>query len=130
MEHLVDQLWSGGAIGDGAVGVYAAAVGDVAVGKTCEAVVLHDADPTVCASELPDHAHWDLDAVVDGVVLADRIHTVDGQTAISVEAYPGNYGRFEWVALFARQALVVAGCVHIEMPVQQVVDVRLLGCAF
>lgn len=128
MEHLVDQLWSGGAIGDGAVGVYAAAVGDVAVGKTREAVVPHDADPPVCAPELPDHAHWDMDAVVDGVVLADRIHAVDRQTVISVEACPGNYGRFERIALFARQSMIVDGCIHIEMPVQQVVDVRLLGC--
>lgn len=110
------------------MGVYAAAVGDVAVDKTCEAVVLHDADPSVCAFELPDHAHWDMDAVVDGVVLEDRIHAVDGQAVISVEAYPGNYGRFERVALFARQSMIVAGRVYIEMPVQQIVDVCLLGC--
>lgn len=84
MEHLVDQLWSGGAIGDGAVGVYAAAVGDVAACKPREADVSHDADPSVCAFELPDHAHWDMDAVVDGVVLADRIHAIDGQASISV----------------------------------------------
>ena len=120
----------GDAIGDGAVGVYAAAVGDVAVGKTREAVVPHDADPSVCASELPDHAHWDMDAVVDGVVLADCIHAVDGQTVISVETYPGNYGRFERIALFARRALVVAGCVHIETPVHQFIDMRLFGCEF
>ena len=128
MEYLVDKLWSWGAIGDGTVGVYAAAVGDVAVGKTREAAVSHNADPPVRAPELPDYAHWDMDAVVDGVVLADRIHAVDGQTVIAVEAYPANYGRLERVALFTRQALVVAGYVHIETPVQQVVDVRLLGC--
>lgn len=118
----------GGAMGDGAMGVYAATVGDVAVGKTREAAVPHDADPSVRASELPDHAHWDLDAVVDGVVLADRIHTVDGQTLISIEAYPRNYGRFERIALFAWRSMIVAGCVHVEMSVQQVVDVRHLGC--
>lgn len=110
------------------MGVYVAAVGDMAVGKTREAVVSHDADPSVCASELPDHAHWDMDAVVDGVVLADRIHAVDGQAVIAAEAYPGNYGRFDQVALFARQALVVAGCVHIEPSVHQVVNIHLPGC--
>lgn len=128
MEYLVDKLWSGGAIGDGTVGVYAAAVGDVAVGKTREAAVSHNADPPVRAPELPDYAHWDMDAVVDGVVHADRVHAVDGQAGISVEAYPGGHGRLERIALFARQAMVVAGCIHIEMSVQQVVDVHLLGC--
>lgn len=110
------------------MGVYAPAVGEVTVGKTRKAVVPHDANSSVRASELPDHAHWDKDAVVGGVVLADRIHTVDGQTAISVEAYPGNYGRFERIALFAWQSMIVAGCVHVEATVYQVVDVRLLGC--
>lgn len=108
--------------------VYAAAVGDVAVGKAREAVVPHDADPSVRASELPDHAHWDLDGAADDVVLADRVHAVDGQTVIAVEAHPGNYGRLERVSLFARQAMVVAGRVHVEASVHQVVDVRLLGC--
>lgn len=69
-------------------------------------------------------------AAVDGVVLADRIHAVDGQTVISVEAYLGNYGRFERIALFARRALVVAGCVHIETPVHQFIDMHLFGCEF
>lgn len=109
------------------MGIYAPAVGDVAVGKPREAVVPHDADPSVRASELPDHAHWDMDAVVDCVVLADRIHAVDGQTVISVEAHPGSYGRLERVALLARQAMVVAGRVHVEATVYQVVDVRFLG---
>lgn len=128
MENFLDQLWSGDAIGDGAVGVYLLAAGGVAVYKAREAVVPHDADPSVCTSELADHALRDLDRTVDDVVLADHVHAVDGQTVIAVEAYPGNYGRFERVALFTRQALVVAGCVHIETPVQQVVDVHLLGC--
>lgn len=110
------------------MGIYAPVVGDVAVGKPREAVVPHDADPSVRASELPDHAHWDMDAVVDCVDLADRIHAVDGQTVISVEACPGSHGRLERVALFAKQSMIVAGCVHIETPVQQVVDVRLPGC--
>lgn len=109
------------------MGVYAAAVGDVAVGKTREAVVSHDADPSVRASELPDHAHWDMDGAVDDAVLAGRVHAVDGQTVISVEACSGNYGRFERVALFTGQSMIVAGCVHVEVPVHQVVDVRLLG---
>ena len=128
MEYLVDKLWSGDAIGDGAVGVYAAAVGDVAVGKTREAVVLHNADPPVRAPELPDHAHWDMDAVVDGVVLADRVHAVDRQAVIAVDACREDHGRLDWIALFARQAMIVAGCVHVEATVYQVVDVHLLGC--
>lgn len=109
------------------MGVYGLAVGDVAVGEAREAVIPHDADPSVRASELPDHAHWDLDEVVGDVALTDRVHAVDGQEVISVEACSGNRGRLEWVALFARQALVVAGCVHIETTVYQVVDVCLIG---
>lgn len=69
-----------------------------------------------------------MSVVVDGAVLADRIHAVKWQEIITIDAYPGNYGRFERVALFTRQSMIVAGRVHIEIPVQQVVDVRLLGC--
>lgn len=69
-----------------------------------------------------------MSVVVDGFVLADRIRAVNGQAVIAVDACPGNYGRFERIALPARQAMVVAGRVHIESPVHQVVDVRLLGC--
>lgn len=60
LEYVADQLWSGDTIGDGAVGVYVPAVGGVTVQKTREAVVLHNADPSVQTSELPDHAHRDL----------------------------------------------------------------------
>ena len=69
-----------------------------------------------------------MSVVVDGVVLADRIRAVNGQVVIAVDAYPGNYGRFERVALFTRLSMIVAGRAHKEMPVQQVVDARLLGC--
>lgn len=69
-----------------------------------------------------------MSVVVDGFVLVDRIRAVNGQAVIAVDAYPGNYGRFERLALFTRLSMIVAGRVHIEMPVQQVVDVRLLGC--
>ena len=85
MENFVDQLWSGDAIGDGAVGVYVPAVGSVAVHKAREAVVPHDADPSVCTSELADHALRDFHSAVDDIVLADRVHAVDGQAIISVE---------------------------------------------
>lgn len=110
------------------MGVDASVVGDAPVGEAREAVVLHDADPPVRASELPDHAHRDFHGVVDDIVFADRVHAVDGQASISVEAYLGSHGRLERIALLARQAMVVAGRVHIEMSVQQVVDVHLLGC--
>lgn len=128
MENFLDQLWSGDAIGDGAVGVYLLAAGGVAVYKAREAVVPHDADPSVCTSELPDHALRDLDRTVDDVVLADRVHAVDGQAVIAVDACREDHGRLERIALFARQAMIVAGRIHIEMSVQQVVDVHLLGC--
>lgn len=128
MENFLDPLWFGDAIGDGAVGVYLLAAGGVAVYKAREAVVPQDADPSVCTSELPDHALRDLDRTVDDVVLADRVHAVDGQTVIAVDACREDHGRLEWIALFARQAMIVAGCIHIEMSVQQVVDVHLLGC--
>lgn len=78
LKDLADQFWPGDAVGDGAVGVYAPAVGDVRVGEARDAAVLHDADPPVRAPELLDHAHWDFHGVVDDVFLADRVHTVDG----------------------------------------------------
>lgn len=118
MEHLADQLWSGGAKGDDAMGVYAATVGGVPACESREAGVLYNADPSVLASELLDHAFRDLHSVVDDIVLADRVHAVDGQGSISVEARPGSHGRRERIALLARQAMVVAGRVHVEMPVQ------------
>lgn len=110
------------------MGVYAPAVGDVRVDEAREAAVLHDADPPVRAPELLDHAHRDFHGVVDDIVLTDRVHAVDGQTGISVEAYPGGHGCLERIALLARQAMVVAGRVHVEATVNQVVDVCFLGC--
>lgn len=109
------------------MGVDASAVGDVPVGEACEAVVLHNADPSVRASELLDHAYWDFHGVVDDIVLADRIHAVDGPAGVFVETRPGGQGRLERIALFARQAMVVAGRVHVETTVYQVVDVCLFG---
>lgn len=115
-------------LGVGAVGVDASVVGGVSVGEAREAAVLHNADPSVLASELLNHAYRDFYGVVDDIVLADRVHAVDGQASISVEARPGSHGRFERIALFARQAMVVSGRVHVEAPVYQVVDVCLSGC--
>lgn len=100
------------------MGIDASAVGGVSVGEAHEVVVLHNADPTVRAPELPDHAHRDFHGVVDEVFLADRVHAVDGQASISVEAHPGSHERLERIALLARQAMVVAGRVHEEVPVQ------------
>lgn len=128
MENFVDQLWFGDAIGDGAVGVCVPAAGGVAVHKAREAVVPHDADLSVRTSELPDHAHRDLDRTVDDVVLADRVHAVDGQAVIAVDACREDHGRLERIALFARQAMIVAGRVHVEATVDQVVDICFSGC--
>lgn len=128
LKDLADQFWPGDAVGDGAVGVDASVVGDAPVGEAREAVVLHKADPSVRASELLDYAHRDFHGVVDDIVLAESVHAVDGQASISVEACPGYHGRFGRIALFARQAMVVAGCVHVEMTAYQVVDVCFLGC--
>ena len=108
--------------------VDASLVGGVSVGEAREAVVLHNADPPVRAPELLNHAYRDFHGVVDDIVLADRVHAVDGQASISVEAHPGSHGRLERIALLARQAMVVAGGVHVEAPVDQVVDVCLFGC--
>lgn len=109
------------------MGVDASVVGGVSVGEAREAGVLHNADPSVFASELLDHAFRDFHSVVDDIVLADRVHAVDGQAGISVEAYPGGHGRLERIALLARQAMVVAGRAHVEATVYQVVDVCFLG---
>lgn len=128
LKDLAYQFWPGDAVGDGAVGVDASVVGGVSVGEAREAVVLHNADPPVRAPELPDHARRDFHGVVDDVVLADCIHAVDGQGSISVEAHPGSHGRFERIALLARQAMVVAGRVHVETTGNQVVYVGFLGC--
>lgn len=130
LKDLVDQFWSGYAIGDGAVGVDAPAVGDVPVGEAREAVVLHDAYPPVRAPELLNHAYRDFHGVVDDIVLADRVHAVDGQASISVEAHPGSHGRLERIAPLAGQAMVVVDRVHVQSTVHQVVDVCFPGCEF
>lgn len=109
------------------MGVDASVVGGVSVGEARESAVLHNADPSVFASELLDHAFRDFHSVVDDIVLADRVHAVDRQSSISVEARPGSHGSFERIALFARQAMVVAARVHVEMTAYQVVDVCFLG---
>lgn len=109
------------------MGVDASVVGGVSVGEACETVVLHNANPPVRAPELLDHSHRDFHGVADDIVLADRVHAVDGQASISVEAHPGSHGRLERIALLARQAVVVAGRVHVEATVDQVVDVCLFG---
>lgn len=85
LKDLAYQFWSGNAVGDGTVGVDASAFGNVSVGEAREAGVLHNADPSVLASELLDHAFRDFHSVVDDIVLADRVHAVDGQASISVE---------------------------------------------
>lgn len=100
------------------MGVDVFVVGGVSVGEAREAVVLHNADPPVRAPELLDHSHRDFHGVVDDIVLADRVHAVDGQASISVETHPGNHRRLERIALLARQAMVVAGRVHVEATVQ------------
>lgn len=128
LKNLAYQFWPGDAVGDGTVGVDDFVVGGVSVGEAREAVVLHNADPPVRAPELLDYAYRDFHSVVDDIVLADRVHAVDRQSSISVEARPGSHGSFERIALFARQAMVVAGRVHVEATVYQVVDVCLPGC--
>lgn len=130
LKDLADQFWPGDAVGDGTVCVDASVVGGASVGETREAVVLHNADPPVHAPELLDHAYRDFHGVVDDIVLADRVHAVDGQGSISVEAHPGSHGSFERIALFARRAMVLAGRVHVEATVYQVVDVCLPGSEF
>ena len=125
LKDLADQFWPGDAVGDGAVGVDASVIGGVSVGEARETVVLHNADPPVRALELPDHAHRDFHGVVDDIVHADRVHAVDGQASISLEA------RLERIALFDRHAMVVAGRVHVQSTVHQVVDVcASLGANF
>ena len=65
------------------MGVDASVLGGVSVGEAREAVVLHNADPPVRAPELLDHAFRDIHSVVDDIVLADRVHAVDGQVSMS-----------------------------------------------
>lgn len=89
LKDLADQFWPRDAVGDGTVGVDVSVVGGVSVGEAREAVVLHNADPPVHAPELLDHAHRDFHGVVDDIVLADRVHAVDGLAGISAEACPG-----------------------------------------
>ena len=86
LKDLANQFWPGDAVGDGTVGVDAPVFGNVSVGEAREAVVLHNADPPVRAPKLLDHAYRDFHGVADDIVLADRIHAVDGQESIAVEA--------------------------------------------
>lgn len=58
----------------------------------------------------------------------ERVHAIDGQAVITIDTCWEGHGRFEWIALFARQAMVVAGRVHVEATVDQVVDVCFPGC--
>lgn len=60
------------------MGVDASVVGGVSVGEAREAGVLHNADPSVPACELLDHAYRDFHGVVDDVVLVDRVHAYFG----------------------------------------------------
>lgn len=62
-------------------------LGDASVGEECETAILNNANPHVCASKLLDYAHREFHGVVDDVVLADRVHAVDGQALVSVEAH-------------------------------------------
>lgn len=71
------------------MGVDVSVVDDVSVGEACEAVVLHNTDSPVRASELLDHAFRDFHSVVDDIVLADRVRAVDGQACIALGACPG-----------------------------------------
>lgn len=89
LKDLADQFWPRDAVGDGTVGVDASVAGGVSVGEAREAVVLHNADPSVLASELLDHAFRDFRSVVDDAVLPDRLHAVDGLAGISVGACTG-----------------------------------------
>lgn len=130
LKDLADQFWPRDAVGDGTVGVDAFVVGGLSVGEACEAGVLHNADPPVRAPELPDYAYRDFHGVVDDIVLADRVHAVDGQGSISVDVRPRSHGRFERIALLARQAMIAAGCIHIEMSVQQSSMYTSLGVHF
>lgn len=129
-KDLADQFWPGDAVGDGTVGVDASVIGGVSAGEARETVVLHNADPPVRAPELPDHVHRDFHGVVDDVVDEDRVHAVDGQASISLEARPGSHGRLERIAPLAGQAMVVGGRVHVQSTVHQVVDVCFPGCEF
>lgn len=79
LKDLAYQFWPGDAVGDGAVGVDTSVVGGVSVGEAREAVVLHNADPSVLASELLDNSYRDFHGVVDNIVFADLVHALDGQ---------------------------------------------------
>lgn len=74
----------------------------MAVYKAREAVVPHDADPSVCTSELPDYALRDLDRTVDNVVLADRVHADFGPRAFGCinEPYIFRWGQGRVVCFF------------------------------
>lgn len=130
LKDLADKFWPGDAVGDGTVGVDAPVIGGVSIGEARETVVLHNADPPVRAPELPDHAHRDFHGVVDDIVDEDRVHAVDGQASISLEARPGSHGRLERIAPLAGQAMVVVDRVHVQSTVHQVVDVCFPGCEF
>ena len=81
LKDLADQLRPGDAVGDRTVGIDASVFGDVSVGEVREADVLHNADPSVFASELLDHTFRDFHGGVDDIVLADRVHAGYGPRA-------------------------------------------------
>lgn len=128
LKDLADQFWPGDAVGDGAVGVDASVVGDVSVGEAHEAVVLHNADTPRSRTRTPG-------LCVSGFSRRCRRYRSREPRICSrwagkhicrgIPQGPWTLGR---IALLARQSMVVACCVHIEMPIQQVVDVRHFGC--
>lgn len=64
-------------------------LGDAPVGEAREVAILNDANPPVRSPELPDRTHRDFHAVVNDVVLADRVSSVDGCVSMPAEACPG-----------------------------------------
>lgn len=63
------------------------ALDDVSVGEECEAAILINANPPVCASKLLDYAHRVFHGVVGDIVFADRVHALDGEALVSVGAH-------------------------------------------
>lgn len=60
----------------------------MSVGEECEAAILINANPPVCASKLLDYAHRDFHGVVGDIVFADRVHALDGEALVSVGGAP------------------------------------------
>lgn len=88
LECLGRHAWSGGAVKDGSVQGNAISRIELQIKKLLNAVIPHDADSAVDASEPIDHSPGNHDGIVEDVALSQSEHAADRQKPVGVDAHP------------------------------------------